>query len=318
MNFQPDSIILRNQQAVESLENGTRKLVHYTSGENALSIIEGRTFWLRNAKCMNDFLEVEHGISLLIDVISRQNDGARRKRLIDLYDKVAPGAAQNAMDDFDGWSDTLRSSTYIGCLSLIDSEHNLGKLSMWRAYCPHDAGVALVMNATPFLAETTILNAFSSPILYLKDEKFAELIDSHLEHLEDQVSKLEKSKIDADELKSKLLWFFLTFAMSLKHPAFEEEEEWRIFYLPKMFPSNAIEQATATIAGIPQIVQKIPLKHDPDSGLIGADIPSLIHKIIIGPTEYPGILKDALAEALRGAGVEESETKIEISNIPLR
>ena len=49
---------------VAALQGGLR-LVHYTSVENAYRIITGRQVWLRNASMMNDFSEIEHGISCL-------------------------------------------------------------------------------------------------------------------------------------------------------------------------------------------------------------------------------------------------------------
>ncbi len=41
------------------------RFAHYTSAEAALSIIEGRRVWMRNALCMPDYREVELGMGYL-------------------------------------------------------------------------------------------------------------------------------------------------------------------------------------------------------------------------------------------------------------
>ncbi len=309
----------RMQAVADKLRNGSHHLVHYTSGENALNIINRREFWLRNVRCMNDYREVDHGIETLIQILSRENGAARRERLIAAIDRIAPGVAKKAIDDFDAWSHTLRNQTYIGCLSLIPVDDNLGRLSMWRAYCPNDAGVALVMKATPFLAETDILNAYSIPVSYLSNEEFSADIDQTISLVESQVASLKPIPEEKwDDLKSNILWLFISIALGLKHPAFAEEEEWRVFFIPTMFPSGTIIEGVTSVRGIPQIVQKIPLLNDESKGLHGADIPSLIERVIVGPTEYPLVIRDALSAALFGAGVENPDAKIFFSNIPLR
>ena len=62
----------------------------------------------------------------------------------------------------------------------------------------------------------------------------------------------------------------------------------------------------------------LPLRHDPDNGLHRADIPSLLDRIIIGPTPYPHVSAGAFVELLERGGVEDATNKVVISEIPLR
>jgi hypothetical protein len=71
------------------------RLVHYTSAEAALSIINSKCIWMRNATCMADYQEVEHGFKILHSFFS---DGANNP-LIRALDACAPGAAKTF--DFD-------------------------------------------------------------------------------------------------------------------------------------------------------------------------------------------------------------------------
>jgi hypothetical protein len=68
---------------------------------------------------------------------------------------------------------------------------------------------------------------------------------------------------------------------------------------------------------VPQPIYKIPLKDIPEIGFFGS-IPSLINRVIIGPTEYPLALSEAFVQLLEEAGVQEAASKVCVSDIPLR
>jgi hypothetical protein len=162
------------------LESGESHLVHYTSAENALQIIRSGTFWLRNVRCMNDFSEVQHGINLLVKAFGGP-ENPRINRIYAALDHVAPGAAKEAVDRFNGWIPRLPDITFIGCLSLAQENEAAGRLSMWRAYANSGSGVALHLDSAPFDANTEALAAYSLPIAYLTDDEFLEeLIDASI------------------------------------------------------------------------------------------------------------------------------------------
>lgn len=302
-------------QAAERLRTGERRLVHYTTAENALNIIKSERFWLRNVRCMNDYSEVQHGISLLIRVFS-ENKCARRERLVAILDTVAPGAARAGIAQFDNWIKELPDATFIGCLSETEKDDNLGRLSMWRAYSTTRAGVAVVMNSHPFLAETDALKAYSVAVSYLTDAEFSARVDTCLETIEHNLELV--TSLSVEHIEQIVFWWLLFLAVSLKHPAFVEEQEWRVIYLPSLAQSEVIQSAVECINGIPQVVQKVPLVNSPNQGLDRADLNNLIHKIIIGPSEFPLVLFDAFDSALTQKGVVNASERISVSFIPLR
>jgi hypothetical protein len=297
------------------LQEGVSRLVHYTSAENALNILSTRKFWLRNVSCMNDYSEVQHGIKLLVSAFGGE-DNPRINRLYGALDKLAPGAAKAAVEKFNLWIPRLPNITFIGCLSLADADDRYGRLSMWRGYSSSKGGVALVLNNGPFLSETDALGAYSLPVVYFTDEEFLEGIDRSLTGLEEFVPKLDK--VDAEIIEHTIFWWLLSLAVGCKHPGFNEEREWRILFIPEMFPSDVIEESVASVNGLPQIVQKIPLENDPEKGLIDASPDKLIHRVIIGPSEFPMVQFDAFAKILKDAGIEKPEERISLSLIPLR
>ena len=97
-------------------------------------------------------------------------------------------------------------------------------------------------------------------------------------------------------------------AICTKHPGFSEEQEWRAIYLPKLGEPSHLKMEIRSISGVPQLIYKIPLRN----------IPGLFNRLIIGPTQYPGALRDAFVELLTKAGVEKAAEKVFVSHIPLR
>lgn len=302
-------------EAGDRLTKGEKLLVHYTSAENALGIINSEQFWLRNVRCMDDYSEVQHGIGLLLKVFA-ENEYFRRERLVRALDQVAPESARAGIAKFDEWIKRLPDETFIGCLSEFDVDDKLGRLSMWRAYSTKKAGVALVMNPWPFIAESDVLKAYSVPVAYLSDVQFAERLDVCLAEIESHVEQMKA--LPPDNVVHIVFWWLIFMSVSLKHPAFIEEREWRVIYIPSMDRSDTIQSAVECISGVPQVIEKIPLINDLEKGLDRADLDNLLHQLIIGPSEFPLVLYDAFERALTAKNVKDASSRISVSFIPLR
>jgi hypothetical protein len=102
----------------------------------------------------------------------------------------------------------------------------------------------------------------------------------------------------------------------LKHEGFREEREWRIIYSPTRRPSVHITHSIEVIDGVPQLIQKIPLRGAPPDDLALIDIPHLIERVIIGPTQFGAPMFEAFYAALKQAGVQNPN--IVVSGIPIR
>jgi hypothetical protein len=119
-------------------------------------------------------------------------------------------------------------------------------------------------------------------------------------------------------LKTALFQIFRQFVLCTKHPAFKEEREWRIIYSPTVELSPAIVEDYASVRGIPQTIYKLPLKHAPEQGLNHADVPSIINRIIVGPSTQPFTIWQATVKLLLRAGVENAKDRVFNADIPLR
>lgn len=288
------------------------RLVHYTSAEVGMSIIQNSAVWMRNTMTMNDFSEVEHGL----ECINAAWDSVEGRRLHAAVDAIHPGTAEATQEQFNLWLPDMRADTYIACVSEHPpSEDGHGRLSMWRAYGGR-SGVALVMNTTPFAAASNKLKAYSSPVVYTSGEDIKARLGAMAAKIAEAAPIL--SKLTADDLRDNL-WTALRFGtLCTKHPAFQEEREWRVIYSPNLERSPVIEPVVKAVRGIPQIVQMLPLRDDPDNGLHQADVAKLIHRVIIGPTEDALAIYAAYVQLLMDAGVEDARERVWISGIPLR
>lgn len=293
---------------------GTAGFVHYTSAATMISILRDRKIWMRNARCMNDVSEMQHGCDRLMSALG--ND-CRREKLINALNLCRPDAAEKAFALFDQYRPNILDRTFITCLSEHDQrEDKLGRLSMWRAYGQDSVGVALVINKEVLFLEGNALNAFSSPVAYLTDEELLSDIDRIIANVAANEDWLKK--VDPIHLQRTLFATLLFGVTSLKHPGFWEEREWRVIHSPDIFPSPVLKQSIEIIGGVPQQIFKIPLEDFAVHRNVGFSPDKIISRLIIGPSNYPGQVKEAMVDALTAAGVKNAADRVVMSDIPLR
>lgn len=306
---------------IGELKAGNLDLVHYTSASNALRILRTKRVTLRNASLMNDFSEIDHGERCLQAAWSSDlgagNQNSTPGRLRALLQKLSPTIAPAVEQQYNQHLQARKLDTFLLSLSEHDDrrEGEYGKLSMWRAYGGR-TNVAMVVDME-MLERDTVSGAFTTPVIYSRVENFttdifAELVEA-LEKYEDELLGL-----DRDHVVHYLGWALNSLAMSTKHPGFIEEKEWRIIYAPWLYPDANIKREIIEIHGVPQAVHGISLDPDPNSDRAWMTIPSLLKKIIIGPTENPWVLFDAFVSELEKIGVPNAADRVVVSNIPIR
>jgi hypothetical protein len=289
------------------------RFVHYTSADAAMKIIRNREVWMRKSTCMNDFMEVEHGLRCLINAVAQSEFG---KRFNLALDQIFQGFSAELEKFFVRYIPLIRTDTYITCLSEhLDDEDTLGRLSMWRAY-GETTGVALVMNSSPLLTPSDALNAWTTPVAYLSDQEFGNEFGHIADNIENEAGFIKTQ--DRELIKNYIFKMFWFAAISTKHPGFKEEKEWRVVHCPSIYPSNHLVKDIQPVQGVPQPIYKIRLEDIPDQGLTGINIPALVNRIIIGPTKYPLAMGEAFIDLLKEAGVQNLSGKVWRSEIPLR
>lgn len=124
--------------------------------------------------------------------------------------------------------------------------------------------------------------------------------------------------MDRQEVINQVFWMLIHFSTCLKHPAFGEEREWRLVHLPKLFPSDHLRSDIETINGMAQRVFKLRFDDALALGIKDAALPELIDRIIIGPTDEPLVVWDAIVDVLSSHDVPDAESKVVMSHVPLR
>jgi hypothetical protein len=118
---------------LEAVKERRGRFVHYTSAESALKIIQSKTMWMRNTRCMNDYSELQHGQEVLSDL-------PEMKRLTETI-KSLPVVGEAALKAFGVWWTDSQPGTYITSISEHDDTEDIhGRLSMWRAVSRSAAG----------------------------------------------------------------------------------------------------------------------------------------------------------------------------------
>lgn len=287
------------------------RFVHYTSADVAMRIFQTQQVWMRNATCMNDFMEIEHGFECLNAAYKNQ-----REKFQKTFDSLFPDFSKKLQDSFNDWLPHFRSDTYLACVSEHDDkEDELGRLSMWRAY-GGDAGVAIVMKGLPFLTHSDALKAHTNPVAYLSKEEYSLEFSKFLDGIQAN-AKIVKD-LGEERALAHVFEAFRYATMCTKHVGFHEEREWRIIYSPAYEKSDRIVSGIESIRGTPQPVCKIPLKDVPAEALIGIEIPKLVDRVIVGPTRHPLVIREAFVALLNDAGVTEAQSRVFVSDIPLR
>ena len=286
-----------------------KRFVYYTSAHTMMQVVRNRELWFRHPTVMNDFSEISYGLQLIRAVFSGREGEQFQQAVEDIF----PGTIKKAVELLVGCENDWKLETYIACVSVHNPDEDLsGRLSMWRAY----GDTAIVMNNTPMMASTDLLAVYSIPVLYLTKVELTDYLTKITDAiLVDREYLQSLGQVTLVEYIGNMLF---QLAIATKHPGFAEEKEWRLFYRPTVQKSTGMTEETVVLGGVPQKIYKLRLAHEPENGLHGADIPSLLDRIIIGPTEFPYVTCRAFVDVLSSVGVKDAASKVVLSDIPLR
>lgn len=293
------------------------KFAHYTSAQVAMDILrakeDDRCLWLRNAMLMNDFSEIEYGQGLLRMALGTEQI---RDHMVHVCGEIHDDIIK-VFTLLDQEVYAIKRSTYLLSLALHKGkELHQGKLSMWRAY-GGDANVCLLLNPQAFMTPQTAYDVSIAPVDYGGPEHFLEGLNSLMAGMERNRDLLREVGPEIVSLNFKLALDVMI--LSTKHPGFEEENEWRLIHRAQLNPmENSPPSKIVSINGIVQKVFYLPMKNIPEHDVYNADLNSLLHKIIIGPTPNPDLVWEGFVELLRHSGVDNPADKVDMSRIPLR
>ncbi len=279
------------------------RFAYYTRAETALSIVQNETIWMRKTTCMNDFRELTFGRECLLDQLT-----FNRRNFTQALDTTFPGLAEDVIADFQQSSIEMMDDTYIACVSEhSESEDSLGRLSMWRAY-GGPTGVALVFNKEA--ADLQDLPYYASPVLYTDAQSFGGEFNRVVDGL--VTSRQLLASVNREFARRALVFVLQSALASIKHRGFEEEREWRIIYNPQFHTQDGLAPIVKSINGVPQLIYQIALQ----KGKSRYSLLDYIDRLIVGPTQYPNEIAQALKLALNEK--DAGRIPVVVSDIPLR
>jgi hypothetical protein len=277
-----------------------KNLCHYTSQKGLLGILKSKQLYATDVRFLNDSQEYIYAVDLAKDYLKnhplRSNDDKR---------KAFANQALKLLDKDDNLVVTLATPTFV--CSFSEKGDLLGQ---WRAYCPSGNGFAICFSPDLIKGLTNTHGWRLVKCIYSTRDQ-----DEFLEQLE-RIALTSPIEIPATPGTAPPDWAILsalTFAtgltkygLALKHPAFEDESEWRAFRYV-----NPNEKAISIREGKSSLIPYIgfPLTfHDQQTVQIDS--------LVISPTPNKELSETAAQCLLSGKGA--SPTKVRHSYIPFR
>lgn len=182
-------------------------IYHYTDINGLLGMIETGKIWATHVSRLNDSSEYHHGIKVVADCV-RNAIPASSKPLVE---KIL--------------SEFRRVETYVASYS---TKHDL--LSQWRSYSGGKVGYCLGL-ATKGIATLDNSTPLLEPVIY-KDGLAQQVISRMLSGVDEYLQNNQFGEVEVGFLLGMVGSTLANLACTIKHPKFEEENEYRQFYQP--------------------------------------------------------------------------------------
>jgi hypothetical protein len=267
-----------------------------------LSVLKSKVLWASDIRFLNDGAEFQHGLEVVLNEVEASFGGVddRRRPLLERL----PWALQQA-------------ATKPVYATSFSAQGDL--LSQWRAYCPPARGVALGLDAEA-LAAATAHTSFRLAICVYDAELQRQLVRDIL----DQAIK-QDIETDVETDSHVLARDLIELAVCLKHPSFVEEQEWRIvstpwatgeFDLPLRFREG--RSSLVPYVEFPIFGAEVPPEYGHLKDLLAEDAPRrVLTAVVIGPTPFPDLSREAVTSLLDGHGLLEG-VEVALSETPFR
>lgn len=268
-------------------------LWHYTNRRGLLGILESRTIWATDARHLNDSSELAFAVDLFCELATERRESAKSEIERTLYGLLYEEARRF-------WG---ASQAFVASLSAVRDD-----LSQWRAYGERGAAYALGFDSATLVS----LCDTGSPFGLVVSEYAAGEQRRILGELLAQASRRASAVRDLtpstqQDLRSVALQTAMQLCitgLSLKHPKFGAEQEWRLISLPSERRRVRFRDGRSHVA----LFQEITLGDSVAS--------SPLREVLIGPSPHAELDR----EAVRGALVAEGAPLIRVTNseIPFR
>jgi hypothetical protein len=276
-------------------------LYHYTDAAGALGIVERRELWASNAAFLNDSTELVYVRGVLQEVLDELAAGDEHSRAVARYGRSM----------LRGLSEWLYD-VYVACFC-----ENGDLLSQWRGYPRAGGGYSLGFD-TRLLTQG---NTACRRVIYDADDQrniirrlLTTIRDIRAEFGDAGATTLASFEV---RIASQAFYGLAECSFCFKHPAFQEEREWRRVALCHKKGGDGSDGGPvvlmrATPTGLlPYIATELA------DGEAGTEQRSL-SAVVIGPGRHPDLSATAAERLLRKAGYAAPNEIVRPSDVPLR
>lgn len=279
-------------------------LYHYTSIENLKNIIESNELWFTNIEYLNDSSEFNYARSFYQNYIKNKQTLAKISRHFEEYPDNYAAAAVAILEKIINKVKSLHYASFIFCFSEKGDD-----LSQWRGYTRYGKGVcvafkreqlgsAISKDKASLIKERQCLDRrvdrYLHECIYSKVEQEGCVLGSLIEIFANNVINADNPNWGSVEPFD--IWLE---CLSLKHPAYSGEKEWRAIKL--LGPDNTIHYKNGNNNLIPVLKEKFQ------------NVTEFIDHVIVGPNPNKMLAKKSIENFLSG-----SRISVKSSNIPYR
>ncbi len=286
-------------------------LFHYTGAHGMRGILNSDRIWASGAQHMNDWMEVVYGYDIMMSAL----------RSLVGSDNL-PSRSQAVFTDVLRAMEQPDSPFVDAYFAAFCEKGNL--LSQWRAYAGTQ-GFAVEVDPLVIKGELTLTTKAPARNLRLAKVEYdpEQQKKGFRQLLEELMETIEAQHGTSDRLQGTLAEFVRivpsSWAATVKHPGFEEEQEWRVIFQPMITVEEKYHSTEEFVIRVEDFelvthVELMPSKVLPHHARQEPKLP--IKSITCGPNVSMRSTMRALEILLRNNGYEG--VKIHKSEIPAR
>lgn len=256
-----------------------KSLFHYTSISNLLSIIEHKSLWASEIKYFSDEGEIFYTEKLFQSQISGR------------LDKTSHESKRRMLTQLQKWLFNRLGNGHL--LFVLSFTENGNQLSQWRSYCSNAKGVSIGFDPEK-LKKIAQEQLFQLGRCIYDHSKQIELINNMLDYIEhlsnkkgENTNRSKRHPMNSfNDIFEEVEENILRIAALIKHPAFVEEEEWRLVSkIICSYVTPRIKYREGVSFLVPYLEVTLPKSEDREIE---------IEKIYLGPTPNQNIAMQSL------------------------
>ena len=266
-------------------------LFHYTDFDGVAGILATRSLWLSKVSTLNDTSEIHLAVQQF------------KARVAQAAERLPRDEAAFVLEAATHLDDARRTTICVASFGEQDDQ-----LEHWRSYANDGRGIALGFHGKALAAAGAAHDVRLLRCVY-EPEVHAQIIEDLLQMLLGALRAVRPREEAARKaLVEEFRSLFLMTAPVIKDTHFAGEREWRLVSMPRGADDPRI---TAILAGnLASVKFVMPFCAD------GQPPATILSSVVIGPTQDPDNVADAVAVLARREGFEVADVRF--SQIPYR